>query len=152
MTDVEVRVTSYSDDVVRALEERVQAEYVHRYGGPDVTETAAAQFDPPEGMFLVLWADGEAVACGGFRHHDERTVELKRMYVVPEARRRGYSRLVLAALEERARDAGYTRVLLETGTAQPEAISLYGSSGYERVEGFGHYRDSPLSRSFGKDL
>jgi hypothetical protein len=43
-------------------------------------------------------------------------------------------------------------VVLETGLAQPEAIALYASAGYLPVEGFGHYRDAPLSRSFAKDL
>ncbi len=42
--------------------------------------------------------------------------------------------------------------MLETGTAQPEAIALYESSGYTRIEGFGHYLWSPENRCFGKPL
>ena len=42
--------------------------------------------------------------------------------------------------------------MLETGLAQPEAIALYTAAGYEPVEGFGHYKDEPLSRSFAKEI
>jgi GNAT superfamily N-acetyltransferase len=149
---VELRVTAYDDPVVRELENRVQAEYVVRYGGPDASAIDGTQFEPPGGLFLVAWDGGGPVACGGFRLHDERTVEVKRMYVPPEHRGHGYARAVLAGLESRARDAGYAQVILETGDAQPEAIALYESTGYVPVEPFGHYRDSPRSRSFGKRL
>jgi GNAT superfamily N-acetyltransferase len=74
------------------------------------------------------------------------------MYVVPEQRGRGLSRVVLAHLESLARDIGASRVLLETGPQQPEAMRLYETSGYERVAGFGHYRCEPGSVSYGKTL
>ena len=59
---------------------------------------------------------------------------------------------MLAHLEATARDAGADVVLLETGTAQPEAMALYEASGYERVEGFGHYRGFPNNRCYGRRL
>jgi GNAT superfamily N-acetyltransferase len=145
-------LTSYGDPVVRELEAQIQREYVRRYGGADLTATDAAEFDPPSGVFLVGWAGDDAVATGGLRRHDSQVAEVKRMYVVPEHRGRGFARVVLAGLERWAVDHGYRQVLLETGTAQPEAIALYVSSGYQPVDGFGHYRDSPLSRSFSKSL
>ena len=43
-------------------------------------------------------------------------------------------------------------VVLETGTAQPEAIALYASSGYHRIPNFGTYREYPNSRCFAKTL
>jgi len=144
--------TRYDDPVVGELVAHVQSEYVHRYGGPDRTVTEASQFDPPAGVFLVGWVGDQAVASGGLRRHDNQTAEIKRMYVVPEYRGRGFARSVLAALEGCAVDLGYRQIVLETGAEQPEAIALYTSSGYLPVEGFGHYRDSPLSRSFGKPL
>jgi GNAT superfamily N-acetyltransferase len=147
----ELRVTPYGDAVVQALSDRVQAEYVVRYGGPDRTEMDAAEFDPPTGLFLAAWADGAAVGCGGYRAHGG-DAEVKRMYVPPEHRGHGYARLILAALEDAARAAGYPRLILETGDAQPEAIALYTSSGYQPVPGFGYYRDSPHSHCFAKVL
>lgn len=74
------------------------------------------------------------------------------MYVTPEARGLGLARQILAALEEDARAAGRTRMVLETGLKQPEAIALYTSSGYEPCAKFGHYRFDELSRCFAKKL
>jgi GNAT superfamily N-acetyltransferase len=78
--------------------------------------------------------------------------EVKRMYVAATGRRRGFARAVLARLESTARDAGADVMVLETGTAQPEAIALYTTQGYQPIEKFGHYAWSPQSRSFGKRL
>ena len=66
--------------------------------------------------------------------------------------RRGLARLMLAHLELTAAEAGADVMVLETGLAQPEAIGLYTSSGYEPVEGFGYYRFAEQVRYFGKRL
>jgi GNAT superfamily N-acetyltransferase len=142
-----------------ALIEEVQAEYTVRYGGPDTTPLAPAMFDPPQGAFFVGYVEGEPVAMGGWRFRPDvtafgrfRAAEIKRMYVGPGARRRGLARVVLAHLEQTARAAGADLMVLETGIEQPEAIALYTSSGYQPVEGFGHYKWSPKVRYFGKPL
>src|SRR6186713_1294327 len=102
-------------------------ELLERYGVPDADpdDLQADHLAPPHGVFLVAWIDGDAVGCGGIRQYDEATGEIKRMYTKPEARRRGISRVVLEALEARARAVGYSRLVLETGIRQPEAIALY---------------------------
>jgi ribosomal protein S18 acetylase RimI-like enzyme len=74
------------------------------------------------------------------------------MYVARAGRRMGLARALLAHLERTAAEAGADTMVLETGAAQPEAIALYESSGYEPVEKFGHYAGSPLSRCYGKRL
>ncbi len=117
-------------------------------------------FEPPRGLYLVCYDDhGTPVATGGWRGQDENDegyadgdAEIKRMYVIPSARGRGLSRLVLAALEDDARAAGRTRMVLETGARQPEAIALYASSGYQPCTRFGHYRFHELSRCYAKPL
>jgi GNAT superfamily N-acetyltransferase len=147
-----LRGVRYDERVVRDLEARVQAEYVERYGGPDETPVDASEFGPPDGAFVVAYAGDEPVATGGFRRFDDATAEIKRMFVVREHRGRGHARAVLAELERLARAAGYRRIVLETGVLQPEAIALYESCGYVVVPGFGHYRSSPLSRCYGRDL
>jgi GNAT superfamily N-acetyltransferase len=147
-------------DAVR-LNDRVQREYAVRYGdGGDVTPLAPDMFVPPRGRYLVGYdTDGTAIATGGWRAQDggeqglrDGDAEIKRMYVVPEARGRGLSRLVLAALEDDARRAGRLRMILETGTEQPEAIALYESSGYVPCTKFGYYRDDPKSLCYAKPL
>jgi GNAT superfamily N-acetyltransferase len=137
---------------VHDLIEELQEEYVVRYGGRDDTPVDPEQFAPPTGSFLVATQDGEPVGCGGLRRHDEQQVEVKRMFVRTPFRGRGLARVLLAALEDEARSLGYRRILMESGTAQPEAMALYESSGYERIPGFGYYRDSPENRCYAKDL
>jgi GNAT superfamily N-acetyltransferase len=132
----------------------LQQVYVDRYGDVDVTPVDPDQFAAPLGYFMIGYLDDVPVACGGWRVNDELVgaAEIKRMYVVDSARGQGLSRLVLAHLEMTAREAGLERMVLETGLRQPEAISLYTSSGYERIDNFGVYRDHPESRCFGKPL
>jgi GNAT superfamily N-acetyltransferase len=134
------------------LIEAVQQEYVVRYGGPDVTELAVSEFAPPQGIFVIGRDAGKPVACGGVRLVDAGVGELKRMYVVPSARRRGIARALLDHLEHEARKLGATRLRLETGLHQPEAIALYASAGYSDAEPFGHYAGAPLARHLAKNL
>lgn len=141
------------------LVEQVQEEYVVRYGGRDESPIDPAEFEDPTGMFFLGRLDGVPVVTGAWRRRTDvslagttRTAEVKRMYVAPPARGRGLARRMLAHLEDTARVAGIEAFVLETGMRQPEAIALYASSGYARIPGFGYYRDSPLSRCFGKTL
>lgn len=150
--DLFVRPLSYDDPVVRALEAELQQEYVSRYGGEDETPVDPVQFAPPDGLFLVGFVGTEPVASGGFRRHDDGVAEIKRMYVATGHRRWGYARRLLAELERHAAEAGYGWAVLVTGLAQPEAISLYQSSGYAPVEPFGLHAESELVRCFGKEL
>jgi GNAT superfamily N-acetyltransferase len=141
-------------DAVTLIDE-VQQVYVALYGGHDSTRTSPEEFAPPSGLFLVGYADGEPVACGGWRAHDrtgQGDVELKRMYVTPRARGRGHARALLAELESTARTAGRRRMVLETGTKQPEALALYRSSGYEPIPNFSIHAHSPTSRCLAKPV
>ena len=138
-------------DVDRLVGE-LQAEYVQRYGGPDETPIELGEFDPPNGLFLVGLLDDEPVVTGAWRRIDDDVAEIKRMYVAARARRRGLSRLMLAELESTLADAGYRDVVLMTGTAQPEAISLYESSGYRPAQSYGIYACAPDARFYGKAL
>lgn len=152
MSDLELAEEPYDGPVATQLVAQVQQDYVLRYGGQDETPVEPAQFARPRGRFLVGYLDGDPVAMGGLRLIADDVAEIKRMYVVPRARGRGFARVVLGRLEELAREAGATRVVLETGLGQPEAMQLYQTSGYRLIEPFGHYRCAPTSRSYGKNL
>ncbi|MFC4471985.1 GNAT family N-acetyltransferase [Streptomyces xiangluensis] len=154
------RVSFDHPDAVK-LNDRVQAEYAVRYGDEgDVTPLDPSMFEPPLGLYLIAYdAQDQPVATGGWRTQDandegysDGDAEIKRMYVIEEARGNGLARRILAALEDDARAAGRTRMVLETGTKQPEAIALYTSSGYEPCAKFGHYRFHDASRCFAKPL
>jgi ribosomal protein S18 acetylase RimI-like enzyme len=156
---VQIRRVAFTHADAQLLVAEVQQEYVARYGGPDDTPMDPTVFDEPAGAFFVGYLDDVPVAMGGWRMRPDvvrlggrRTAEIKRMYVAPRGRRRGLARVVLAHLEQTARDSGADVIVLETGIAQPEAIALYESSGYEPVEKFGHYAWSPKSRCYGKRL
>ncbi|MPZ27244.1 MAG: GNAT family N-acetyltransferase [Micromonosporaceae bacterium] len=141
--------------VAQALVAAALAELGERYGGDgDETPVSPADFEPPAGAFLVAYLSGDAVGCGGWRSHGDggAVAELKRMYTAPAARGRGVARRVLAALEDSARGSGRTRMILECGSRQPEAIRLYTARGYQPIEHFGFYRDEPDVISLGRDL
>jgi GNAT superfamily N-acetyltransferase len=148
---MEFRVVTYDSAVASELIEEVQQEYVVRYGGPDDSPVDPAQFAPPEGLFLVGYDDGAAVACAGWRSHGS-DAEIKRMYVRKTARGRGFARAMLAELERTALAAGHGRMILETGSKQPEAVALYRSAGYADSPPFGHYANAPLAVHLGKAL
>jgi GNAT superfamily N-acetyltransferase len=152
---VRIERVRYTSPVAAALVTAALADLAGRYGGDgDGTPVDPAQFDPPGGAFLVAWLDERPAGCGGWRTYRgaPATAEIKRMYTVPGARGRGVALALLRALEESARVAGHQRVILETGSGQPEAIALYEKAGYVRIPDFGHYKDEPGVRSFGREL
>lgn len=143
------------------LNDQVQLEYAERYGDEgDITPLDPAMFDPPRGLYLLAYDEEDRpVATGGWRSQERNDegysdgdAELKRMFVIPEGRGNGLARRLLAVLEADARAAGRTRMVLETGDQQPEAIALYLSSGYTPCEKFGHYRTYESSRCYAKPL
>lgn len=157
-TDLRIRRVPITHPDAQLLVEAVQEEYVARYGGRDESPITPEDFDDPRGQFFVGYVDDVPVTTGAWRRSTvvalgvDVTAEIKRMYVVPAQQRRGIARRMLAHLEATAAAAGIEGLVLETGREQPEAIALYTSSGYEPVPGFGHYRGSELSRTFGRRL
>ncbi|WP_155058064.1 GNAT family N-acetyltransferase [Streptomyces blattellae] len=144
------------------LSDLVQAEYVRRYGYDDMTPLHPTHFDPPDGLFLIAYPGDlghRPVACGGWRAQEagdegyaDGDAEIKRMFVVPEARGRGLARRILRALEDSARAAGRVRMVLETGTPLHEAMALYAANGYRPTADFGPYRGYSDSRCLAKPL
>jgi GNAT superfamily N-acetyltransferase len=91
---------------------------------------------PSGGAFLVAREDGRAVAGGGLKRLGPGVAEIKRMYVAPDVRGRGYARRILTAIEDAARELGYERVRLDTGGSQPHARALYESAGYVEIDDY----------------
>jgi putative acetyltransferase len=94
---------------------------------------------------VLAYHDNIAVACGCFKKIDTTSVELKRMFVKPDYRRKGYSKLILNELEEWAAEEGFEKMILETGKKQPEAIGLYTRFGYQIIPNFGQYQGNDNS-------
>lgn len=115
----------------------------------------AAVFTPPAGVFLILVDDdGVDAGCGGIRRIEDGPAgtryELKHLYVAPSTRGRGWGRLVLAELEDRARALGAAELVLDTHHSLEAAGGLYARSGYTAIA---PYNDNPnATRWYGKLL
>jgi GNAT superfamily N-acetyltransferase len=82
------------------------------------------------GCFLFLVENKTLVAMGAFRFVDDDTAEIKRMRVLPSMQGKGLGGFLLAELEKRARESGYTNLILETSLIQEKANRLYFSRGF----------------------
>lgn len=114
---------------------------------PDMPKAGPDELNPPNGSFLVGYEDGVAICCGGIKRLDAEACELKRMYVVPEARGRGVARILLVALEDRARELGYVIARLDTGPKQLGAQRLYEAAAYASIANF---NANPIATFFGE--
>jgi GNAT superfamily N-acetyltransferase len=120
--------------------------------GDTMPKAGPAELSPPAGSFLVGWHGGEPVCCGGVKRLDDRTCEIKKMYVVPGMRGHGIARKLLLALEDDARRLGYEIARLDTGPKQGNARGLYESEGYVEIADFNgnpvanFWGEKPLSR------
>jgi putative acetyltransferase len=88
---------------------------------------------------VMAYFENQAVGCGCFKKYDENTFEIKRMFVNPQFRGRGISKLILSELENWGAHLGYSKSILETGIKQIEAIGLYERFGYQRIDNYNHY-------------
>jgi GNAT superfamily N-acetyltransferase len=105
-------------------------------GGPSAEPS---DFAPPGGTFLVAYEHDRAVACGGLKTVGPGVAEVKRMYVVPQARRRGVGRALLSALEDRARSLGFGRARLD---CERHNWPFYRAAGYVEID---DYNDNPFA-------
>lgn len=132
----------------------------------DELQTHLESFYPPESRhgfsvqrliaesvaFFVLRADGHAAGCGGIKLFGTEYGEIKRMYVRPEFRGRGFGESILDHLTDYARKHGISVLRLETGIHQQAAVRLYERVGFRRIPPFGPYREDPVSLCYEKRL
>ena len=110
---------------------------------PDVPPRLTPEdVEPPAGRWVVAYLGAKPVGCAALKRLDDRSAEIKRVYVAPEARGTGVARAILARLEQIAQDVGYTRLRMDTGARQPASVALFSSSGYERI---GDYNGNPVA-------
>ncbi|QAY66620.1 GNAT family N-acetyltransferase [Paenibacillus protaetiae] len=154
MKPVELLVVETEHPDLHALIEKLDADLLARYG--DADEIFGVDFNDPDVkqmVFVVAYAEGRAVGCGGIRpYRKQGYAELKRLYVDPACRNRGVASRILAFLEGEALRLGFTVMRLETGAPQPESIQLYAKYGYKPIPRFGPYADSESSLCFEKPI
>jgi putative acetyltransferase len=101
---------------------------------------------------VLAYENGKPMGCGAIKEFEPGTMEVKRMYVMPEGRNKGIASQVLSELENWARELAYARCILETGLKQPEAIGLYRKNGYQQIPNYGQYAGVENSVCFEKVL
>jgi len=102
-------------------------------------------------VVLILKKD-IAVGCGAISKYDNNSMEIKRMYVSPEARGQRIGEKILSELENWSRELGHTKCLLFMGSKQPEANKLYQRNNYNLIEKYGNLKDITDCICLAKDL
>jgi len=153
-SEIDIRpVDPAADDARRCLAAYVAELNRRSERGFDPAKGVSAEpheMTPPAGLFLLAYRHGEAIACGGVKHHPDAPSEIKRMWVAENARGLGLARRLLATLEADAIRAGARAARIETSATLFEAIALYRSTGYVEVAPFNaepfadHWFEKPL--------
>lgn len=99
---------------------------------------------------IIILEDSQPLCCGAIKPMDDTTVEVKRMYTIPELRGRGVASKLLAGLEAWAKELSYNRIVLETGKRQQDAVRLYEKNGYRIIPNYGPYEGVENSVCFEK--
>jgi putative acetyltransferase len=137
---------------VRALLQQSDDYMAERYPAESNHTVDVNTLVQPEVAFFVARLDGTAVGCGALVSQDDASAELKRVFVCPQARGQRVAATLMQALETHAQKAGVAVIRLETGTLQPEALSLYQRLGYQVRGPFGSYAPDPFSIFMEKTL
>jgi GNAT superfamily N-acetyltransferase len=145
-----IRTDSTSKDFI-ALVNRLDAELAERDGKDHAFYNQFNKIDQIRHA-VVLYKDGEPVACGAIKEFDAGVMEVKRMYTLPEVRGQGIASRVLSELEKWAVTMSYTKCILETGRRQPEAIRVYEKNGYNIISNYGQYAGIANSVCFEKKI
>lgn len=112
-------------------------ELIDQYFDADAFEhelaTLPGKYAPPEGRLLLATYNGEPAGCVALRQMDAETCEMKRMFVYTQFQGKGVGRALAKVLVEQAKEAGYSRMRLDTGIKQIEAQTLYRSLGFAEI-------------------
>jgi len=145
-----IRTNSENHDFVE-LVKHLDADLAQRDGAD---HSFYAQFNKIDTIkhVIVAYQDDTPVGCGAIKEYSPDTMEIKRMYTLPETRGQGVASSVLRELERWAYELGYEKCILETGKKQPEAIALYKKHDYQIIPNYGQYADVQDSICFEKNL
>ena len=135
-------------ELIAAAENEMRALYEGSSTG-GVRSLTSTDLTPPDGRYLLGRVEGNVVCGGGLRRLDDEAAEIKRMYTVPDFRRRGYAADLLGALEEEVLSMGLRIVRLDTGPRQQHAQRLYERSGYVAI---GNYNANPYASFWGEKV
>lgn len=152
--EVEVIERAYDHPDAACLLSAFYQEQVDRYGFADPVEADPTEYADPHGHFVVAYHKGTPAGCGGYRWYERTvgTIEIKKLYALPDARGLGIGRTILMLLEEHASARGARRIILETGVRNHAAIRLFRALGYRPIARYVAIRDPKINRAFAKSL
>jgi putative acetyltransferase len=145
-----IRTNTADPDFV-ALVKQLDAELAIRDGKDHLFYSQFNSLDKIRHVVLA-YDDSKPAGCGAIKKYSADTMEIKRMFVLSDHRRKGIAATVLTELEQWAAELSYTKCILETGKKQPEAIELYKKKGYQPIPNYGQYIGVENSVCFEKTL
>ncbi len=101
---------------------------------------------------IVVYDAERAIACAGFKEYDKVSVEIKRVWVSEKYRGQRIASKMMEMLEERIISKEYYKAILQTREACTEAVALYNSIGYRRIDNYPPYDNMELAICFEKVL
>lgn len=146
-----IRHVEWDEPDAVALRAAQRTEIEERYGTPD-SEPGIAPTASDITAFFVAYVDDVPVGCGGVRELTDSEAEIKRMFVASTSRGSGVSTAIIRELERFGRERGWSRLVLETGDRQPDAVRFYEREGYSRIANFGHYEGHAASLCYARDI
>ncbi|MBG6239997.1 GNAT superfamily N-acetyltransferase [Mycetocola sp. CAN_C7] len=160
MKKINIEAVPWADDRAVSLREVLQEDLYRRYAShlqssPDREAALNALSMSPDDVLATVIAISEE--SGPVGHAALRSLngewEVKRVVVLESERGKGVARLLMAKIEEIARRNGASRVILQTGDEQPEAVALYLRLGYQPIPVYEPYATAiPFSSCFEKRL
>lgn len=145
-----VKTDSSNNDFLK-LVSLLDTDLSKRYGNKQKQYKKYNKVDYIKVVVLVYNKD-TPVACGAIKEYNNSSAELKRVYVVNQYRKQGIAKKIISELEKMAKIQGFKYLILETGIKQFEAISLYNSLGYKKIENYGPYIGNENSICMKKQL
>ena len=106
------------------------------------------KFMPPKGRLLLGYVEAQPMGIACLKALTDRIGEVKRMYVRPQARKKGLGRTLLDQLLEEARQIGNERVRLDSARFMTEAHQLYRTNGFREIPA---YEGSEIPKEFQKN-
>ena len=103
-------------------------------------------------IVLLAYSGNKAVACAGLKQYSDTDVEIKRVWVEPDFRGNHIAKEMMGKIENKAREFGYKRTILQTREIMKDAVGLYEGIGYSRIENYPPYNTLPGAICMAKEL
>lgn len=138
--NIEYRWTKGDDKVFEQFYIKTE-EYYSRIVGGKKNRAGFIPYNLSESIsdVLIAYVDDKAVGCAGLKRYSDQDVEIKRVWVEPECRGKHIATQLMDQIEDKARQLGYKRAILQTRPIMKDAVGLYESRGYMFIGNYPPY-------------